>query len=479
MRSGSEQAGRRPREGSLGRLTVVLAAGVLGTLAAVPATVLAGEAAIESGHTAGTAPLSLREAQMRAVASQPLLEGLASRARAAREMSIAARELPDPEVGIGIAEVPVQGGSAWSLVDEADTQLRFGFIQAFPRAQKRRLRGELGERDAERLDAEQTALQREIGRDVALAWLDVWRQERAVALAREALAAATLQLEALAIASASGSARQSDVLAARVEASRLGDGVAGSAQDVAHARNALSRWIGAEAQRPLADALPTLPQPPPVAIALARVRQHPHLDAIAAGVLVAQTGAAAARADYAPDYRVALAYGRRDHFDDLLSVEVSMPVPLFRRNRQDRRLAAALADEDAALAALADARRLHEAAARLALDDVAHLTRRLDAYDSTLLPQAEARVEAALIDWASGRGSLHDVLEARRAVLDVRRARLDLQHDRARHAAELAWLGVFEEEDAAGGATDTGVDVEDVDTDADAGVGNAMAKGGR
>lgn len=389
--------------------------------------------------------LELAEAANLAVAAQPLLQGLEAQTRAARETAVAARQLPDPQLFTGIADLPVNTDDAYSLTRDGDTQIVVGLMQEFPRAQKRRLRGELSEREAARLDAQHELVRRAIRRDAAVAWLEMWRYDQLLSLARATLREAEAQTQAVEIALKAGTtATQAEFLAARQEADRLRDDVAAAEQNVAHARNALSRWIGEAAQRPVCPDLPRMPALSGLAATLEQVRSHPQLAGAAAQVAAAQTGAALAQADFKPDWRVELGYGYRPAFSEMVMVQIGVDLPVFTRNRQDRSLAAALAQQDAAEFAVEDASRQLMAEARLNHHDYERLSTRLADYDRTLLPQSQNRITAALAGWRSGRNALREVLDARRAALEIQMARLDLQHDLARHFVQLTYLGAFE-----------------------------------
>ncbi len=125
-------------------------------------------------------------------------------------------------------------------------------------------------------------------------------------------------------------------------------------------------------------------------------------------------------------------------------LQVGVDLPVFTRNRQDRSLAAALAQKDAAEFAVEDARRQLLSEARLNHHDYERLAVRLKDYDQILLPQSEHRITAALAGWRSGRGALREVLDARRAALEIQMARLDLQLDLAKHTVQLTYLGAYE-----------------------------------
>lgn len=396
--------------------------------------------------------LDLSEAAQLAVSAQPILQGLEAQTRAAHEMAIASRQLPDPQLRTGIADLPVNTRDAGSLSRDSDTQVQVGLMQEFPRAEKRRLRGELSEREAQRLHAGHQLALRSIRRDAGLAWLELWRYDQALMLTRASLREAQAQQQAVEIALKTGTASQAEFLGARQGADRLRDEVAGTEQNIAHARNALSRWIGAAAQRPVCPELPELPELPGLETVEARLRQHPYLTVAAAQIAEAQAGADLAQAAYQPDWRVELGYGYRHAFSEMLTLQVGVDLPLFTRRRQDRGLAAARAQKDAAEFAALDASRQLMAEARLNHHDYERLRARLRDYDRTLLPQSRNRIAAALAGWRSGRNALREVLDARREALEIQMARLDLQLDLVKHFVQLTYLGAYEA--AAGENTD-------------------------
>jgi len=184
-----------------------------------------------------------------AVNRQPLLEAQSAAVASAHQRAVADAQLPDPKLSFGVQDFPIDTRTAYSLRKDDFTMTTVELMQDFPRAQKRRLRGERGQREAEMTEQELEALRLSIPRDAALAWVDVWWPGRAMELARATAHDADLQAQAVEIAYRTGRATQADVLAARVDFQVVGDEVADWAQRAEQARNALSRWIGADADR--------------------------------------------------------------------------------------------------------------------------------------------------------------------------------------------------------------------------------------
>jgi outer membrane protein TolC len=396
--------------------------------------------ALAFGAHAADGPLDLREAAELAVQHQPLLTGLDAQARAAREASVASAQLPDPRLFGGIRDLPVTTQDAYSLSDDSDTQLVVGVSQEFPRAAKRRLRGEQREREAQRLDAERRAAELAIRRDASLAWLECWRDEAAKNISIDTLGAAQLQAQAAAIAVRSGAATQSDYVLALLNVERLRDGVAARDQALDQARFGLERWIGGAAQRPLALQEPQFAPAPTESIVLERLGAHPELDVLQQRINESQANIDVAKASRQPDWRVEFGYGYRHDYSDMVTLQVGMDLPLFAGNRQNRDVASASAMSEATAAQWDDGKRRLEARVLAANRNIEQLNRRLAAYNDTIAPQTENAIEAATAAWRSGRGTLGQVFDARRIRLDVLLARLDLQYDALKSRVELDYL---------------------------------------
>jgi outer membrane protein TolC len=329
---------------------------------------------------------------------------------------------------------------AYSLSDDSDTQLVVGVSQEFPRAAKRRLRGEERQREAERLDAERRVAELSIRRDASLAWLECWRDEAAKRISIDTLSAAELQAQAAAIAVRSGSATQSDYVLALLNVERLRDVVAAREQALDQARFALERWIGAAAHRPLPLQEPQFPAVPAESVVLERLAAHPELDVLQQRINESQATIDVAKASRQPDWRVEFGYGYRHDYSDMVTLQVGMDLPLFPGNRQNRDIASAAAMTEATAAQWDDGKRRLEARVLAADRNLERLNQRLAAYNDNIVPQTDVAIDAATAAWRSGRGTLAQVLDARRIRLDVLLARLDLQYDALTNRVELDYL---------------------------------------
>lgn len=398
-------------------------------------------AAPPPAFAAGGAPLTLAQAQSLAVARSPQVAGLGYAASAAREMAVAAGQLPDPTLKLGVQNLPVTGPDAFSLTADFMTMRSVGVMQELTSRDKRELRAKRSDLEAEKSLAERSLAVANVQRDTALAWLDRHYAEAMRAAIDEQSGAARLQVEAAESAYRAARGSQADVLAARSAEAMLEDRASDSDRRIRAARLALARWIGPDADRPLAGSAP-VDQPPLAAHDLrAHIERHPDLEVLAMQEQIAANDVKLAEAARHPDWSVELMYSQRGPaFSNMVSVELSVPLPWDRPHRQDRELAAKLALREQALEQREDMLRTHVADVGAMLVEWQAGRERLGRYAREILPLARERTEAALAGYRGAKTSLIEVLAARRDELDARLQALQLEWDNARLWAQLAFL---------------------------------------
>jgi outer membrane protein TolC len=387
------------------------------------------------------APLTLAEAQRRAVGSSRQVAAQEHAIEASREMAVAAGQLPDPVLKIGVDNLPVEGPDRFSVAHDFMTMRRIGVMQEITRSDKLRLRAERFEKEAEKGQAEKDVAIASVERDVAVAWLDRYYAEQTAALVAAQVAQAKLEIEAAQAAYRAGRGSQADVFAARSALVALEDRAAETARRVANAKVMLARWIGAAADLPLAG------KPTTDALAFdsasldTQLTHHPQLMAIARQRDLAQTEAQLAEANRKSDWSVELMFNQRGPaYDNMVSVAVSVPLQWDRANRQDRELASKLAMAEQARAQHDDAVRAHVAEIRTMINEWQSNRERIVRLQRELAPLAEERTQAALASYRGNKGTLTDVLMARRNELEVRMEVLQLDMDTARLWAQINFL---------------------------------------
>lgn len=393
------------------------------------------------GAAAADVPLTLAETQRRAVDRSMQLVAQDAAISASRHMAAAAGHLPDPTLKAGLENVPVTGPERFNLNSDSMTMLRVGLMQELPRSDKLRLRSERYELEAERSEVERTATLAAIQRDSALAWLDRYYSEAAARLAGEQVAQASLEIEAAESAYRAGRGTQGDVFNARSSLALLEDRASEARRRIAGAKVALARWIGDEAERPLA-------QRPPLDTTrmhghhlATEIASHPMIAVLARQEQIAAADAQLASANRSPDWSVEVAYqSRGSPFSDMVSIGVSIPLQWDRPHRQDEEIASKLATADQARALREDALQAHLAEVGAMLVEWDDDRERLHRYESQIIPLARDRSDATLAAYRGSKASLADVLAARRGEIDARQQALQLEAQAARVWAQLNFL---------------------------------------
>lgn len=389
-----------------------------------------------------TAPLPLAEAEQLALEHQPLLDGQRATVRAGRERAVAMRQLPDPMLLTGVQNLPVNGEDRYSLSMDPMTMTSVGVMQEFPLPGKRRLRGQAETLMADAGEAKLARLERVVRRDAAMAWVGVWFPERAVELTASMVTEAERERTAAEIAYRAGRAPQADVLAADVELEMIRDRGRRLEQQAAEAREKLTRWIGQPVMTKVFPDVPALPEPPPLDALLTALDRHPELAEAGFEVASAENSLALARQNYWPDWRVEAMYGWRRNYDEMVSVQLGIDLPIFRGNRQDRDSSAAREQLTASEATREDMKRQLRAMAAGTYRNWSEARSRLARYDQVIVPQSAARAEAALAAYRAGKTELVGVLAARRSALEASLMRLELQMDVLDRLIELRYLNV-------------------------------------
>lgn len=391
-------------------------------------------------HEAGSSGVTLDEVISLSVRRAPMLDARRAQIEAARQESRRAGALPDPELFVGIDNLPATGPDAFDFNADEMTMKRIGVRQALPSRAKREVARRLAERRVDEAYAQSSAEQLDVRRAVADAWIDLWAAQRELSalgmLRDEAVLASKL-----ATARVSGSSEPvADALAAAMAVVELDNRIEAARGTQAAAQAKLARWTGVRADVTASHAPDFTRLPVPEARLLAAIDRLGPLLSTNAELETAAAAVDAARAERRPDWTVGASYGQRGGGrSDMISLEVGVGLPLFGRNRQDRGIAAREADYQAALHTREDLRRRQQAEIRADIAVWEGLKRQVAREESEWLPLARDRSNAALSAFAAG-AEVRPWLDARRDELVVVVAHAQRQGELARAWASLAYL---------------------------------------
>jgi outer membrane protein, heavy metal efflux system len=160
----------------------------------------------------------------------------------------------------------------------------------------------------------------------------------------------------------------------------------------------------------------------------------------------AQAQIHAAGATKTPDWGVELAYGRRDPaFGDMVSLQVSIDLPLFAAKRQDPVIAAKRLQLNRIESERETMLREHGEELEGQLAEHERLQRAVVRQQQTFIPLAHEKVDLTLASYAAGNNDLTSVLTARRELIESRWKAIDLESELAQLEARL-YYGYGEED---------------------------------
>ena len=395
--------------------------------------------ALAQGKTPAPSPvLNLQDALAFASGDQPMVAAYTRDARASEQAAVAARSPPDPQLTVGVQDYPVTGDRALSPTRDDFTMYMVGIMREQVRSSKRE--AEAAQLHAEALVSREqaSAEQLHIRRDIMIAWLGAVEANAKEQLLSRVIGDLKTGQKIMESGVSTGASSPALALEAQAEVALAESQLAAAKGDEAHARAELARWIGAFAQRPLADTVPNLALP--AAMQDGPMTDHPHLRVALAQEAAAERQVDVARGDRRPDFTWSVNYGFRPSFGDLVTAQVSIPLQLNRKNLQDRKVAEAQERVGAAALRAEDARRDLETQYQTALADYRAADAQLESLRSGAIPSLEAAFKTAQARYAGGQGSLDLPLTIVRRYVETNISLVEQEGKKGRAAAEIIYL---------------------------------------
>jgi outer membrane protein, heavy metal efflux system len=354
----------------------------------------------------------LAEAIRRAAAQNPRVQEAEARVEAARHRVPQAAAFADPEVELGLKDVPVHDPSLSR--DDFTMEMVTG-RQALPGRGKRSARLAAAQADVEGATAMQARKVVEISADTADAFFTLAETDRSLAILEEA----RQRLEDAAASATErykvGKAGQSDVLQASLEKTSLDEQLS----TLRAARRAQAARFNALQGLPAGASVPAIgPVEPDFEVLAAgelaerAAERSPAVTAAQAEVRRAQQELELARLERRPDWMLMGYYGRRQRFDDFIGVSAAINLPWARRRRLDERRAEKEAELAAARAGVEIARNQLQGEVEAAYAELEKNREQARLYRDSILPQAEINYRAAREAYIVGRIDFLTLLRA-------------------------------------------------------------------
>lgn len=337
-----------------------------------------------------------------ALQNNPEIEAALREREAATQRVRPAGALDDPMLEAGVVNLPLQN---WGFRSEDMTMKMIGLAQRFPYPGKRDLRESVAAREADTAAFLFEETINRVVREVKLRYFDlVLIAESARLTQRNKLVLE--QFEKIAAGRyAVGQGSQADVLKAQTQISRMVDELIKVERERRLMEAELNRALGRKDKLVVLDPLaPQLHEFSLSADALrdAAFKDRPQLRAAQTTVLRNEKALELAQKKYYPDFDVRFAYGQRDRTDvgnrrdDMVSLTLSINLPIWRERKLAPRVAEAVAMRAQALSMLQAQQVEIFSQLRQQIASAEQNLASAKLYRNGILPQARLTVESAL-----------------------------------------------------------------------------------
>lgn len=390
--------------------------------------------------------LSIGVAEQIALQYDPMIKSYDQRMASFNEQAVSVNTWPDPKMRFGFLSLPTD---TYDLEQEPMTQIIVGYQQMLPRGDSLDYMVRKMHAKADQSQADMLLRKRQVMLNTRKAWLEVYLQEQMEIIVLENRHLFKQQVEVSQSLYGAGKSNQQDVLQAELELSLLDDQLQKIIATKKESRSALAQWVGDEAAGFTLENGSSLFRDIDVNKIeyRNRLQQHPMFIKQAASVIDRVQDVSLAKQRYKPQWGFDVSYGKRDgnNMDgseraDFFSALVTLDIPVFNEDRQDRELSASKKElmsesykkQDLHLQLLVQ---LEQSQARWQ-----QLTERLELYDQRVLKQARENARAALNGYQSGVVPFLTLTRARSSELKARLQRLQLYVEKAQVYAQLRYL---------------------------------------
>jgi outer membrane protein TolC len=371
-----------------------------------------------------------------ALARNPEIQAARQQVEAAKQRVLQARSLDDPTLSVQLWNVP-------QTFNVTQTQnVIVGMSQTFPFPGKLALKAEVASRSAEIAEQALHAKERELIARVTQAYYDLFLAHQLIQIHHEQVDLLKEFVEIVTAQYRAGRASHLDVVRAQVELSSLYQQlpVLEQRRDTAQAR--LNTLLDRDPRFPLGP--PEEPRERQIEKDLEdlysiAVNARPELKAAQLSIQRNEHAYRLAERQYYPDVTVEVQRFQNFHATDGFGAVVSIKMP-FAFWVKPKYGAAAQEAVAAIAAARAEQRTLENVTRFQILDLLAKVRASWEVamlYRTTLLPQAEQAVEAALAGYRTGKTAFLDLIEANRAWRQLRLDYYQALVEREQHLAEL------------------------------------------
>jgi outer membrane protein TolC len=353
----------------------------------------------------------------------------AAESQAMREMGVASANLMDPKLKVGFGGLPVD---TFKFDEDPMTNISVGLMLQFVRGSTLYLKKRNANQQADGIAYQVQVREREVANDITQLWLELGYLQRAETLIESNQRLMIEMEQYIQINYSIGESKAQDLLNTQLQVNKLDEKLQSNLQKQNRVVAQLSEWLGSEwlnrrsidsnqasYQLDWSHLNALLDQQTSDTQYYALLNQHPMSQIAEANILANRTQVEVVEQAYTPQFGVEVMYAYRqannmmgEPASDLLSAYLTMDIPLFTDNRQDKNLAAAQYQVGAAQYQKDTLLAQMNAQVVALMTDRENLAERIERYRSRLIPQSKARIEAVQRGYQSNSAQFGDVITA-------------------------------------------------------------------
>ncbi|WP_318507265.1 TolC family protein [Photobacterium leiognathi] len=380
---------------------------------------------------------------------------ITAQTQATLENSVAASSLPDPKLKVGLGGLPID---SFSFDSDPMTMLSVGLMQQFGRGATLDLQQRKGEIQAKGIELQLGVRELDIANAITQRWIELGYLQHVEAIINKNKRLFTELAQVTKTNYANGTNEAQDVLQAQLQISKIDETLNSNLQQQQRLIYQLSEWLGAQwlssagtmnAKQPLhwQKLNNLLPQLENRTEHYTILRHHPMVKISDTAISASETQVDIAAEAYKPQFGVEVMYGARfangmngKPASDMLSAYLTMDVPLFTENKQDRTYNAAQQQVIAAKSQRDLLLQQMNAKVNTLLIERHNLLSRIERYKKSLQPQAKARTQAVERGYQNNTASFKDVITAANDELNLNTERVRIETDLQLTNSQLAAL---------------------------------------
>jgi outer membrane protein TolC len=372
-----------------------------------------------------------------------------AQSQATRHAGIASATLSDPKLKVGFGGLPVD---SFKFDEDPMTNISVGLMQQFERGSTLDLKERQSSQQADGIDLQVAVREREITNTITTLWLELGYQQAARSTLLETRRLMVELERFIETNYGIGNSEAQDLLNAQLNVAKFDEKLQANQQQQRRIIAQLSEWLGSDwlissqanfatdksqpnAQTKSVQASNALSwqalegQLQPYAGQsqyYALLQSHPMARAADTAITVNETQVEIAEQAYLPQFGVEVMYAYRqannmqgNPASDLVSAYVTMDIPLFTGNRQDKSVEAAQYQVGSARAQKETLLSQMNAKVNALLVDRDNLSQRIERYQNSFIPQADATTKAVERGYQNNTAQFNDVITAMTNALNI------------------------------------------------------------